>query len=144
MPKSQPDSTALRGWKPDLPMGVEMDLIHILEDLRNLRAAIESKDWIEAYRLFVELQQHALEILKGFGGANGKKKGKAASASEDDLVKLEDEFRATMAAAAEAMPDCCLHPEKSAKGGGPVGKLGDGKLLEIIIQVLPFILKFFF
>lgn len=117
-----------------------MDLIHVIEDVKKLRTAIEEGEWIESYRIFVELQQHAVDLLTGAKGSNGGKKAKKPDT--DQVSELEDEVRETMTAAAVALPDCCKNPPKGKDATG-VGAIGDGKILEIILQVLPFILKLF-
>jgi hypothetical protein len=117
----------------------------LIESVQAIEGAIEAGDYKQAADLLITFQRTMFDLMFGpkmataatasASGAGGKAELKAAVGS---AVKAAKKAQKEQAKAAKA-------PRKgvAAGEGGRVGKIGDGKILELLIQVLPTILHLF-
>ena len=95
--------------------------LQILSEIKAIQAAVAAHDLKTAAGAFIVVQQQVYDLLFG-----------------PQLMGATPEAHAELDAAVQECVAQCR-----AVGAGEVGKLGDGKFLQLVIQFLPLILSLF-
>lgn len=105
----------------------------LIQAVRDLKAAVEAHDLKRAADLLIDLQRHAFGHL--FAAPEGE--ARDLDAETHDPAELKAAVKELKAAVKAASP-----AKGAARGlaGGRVGKIGDGKILDLIVKILPLIL----
>ena len=123
-------------------------IMELLTAANRVYDAMKGGEYVEAWAATIDIQQFAIEALKGAGfrslppGAGGETAEGDPAADEETkeqvLAKLKEAKKLADATAKKKTP------KKGAVGAGPVGKLGDGKLLRKLLEALLVILPVIF
>lgn len=123
----------------------DVSITDILTHSAAIYDAVKSGEFVQAWQESLALQQCAIDGLKGAGfrgAADGAEAAKCDPAKRKEAVANLKNARKELAA---RKPKGKGRPKNAPKGEGAVGALGDGvllgKLLDVLIKILPLILS---